>query len=32
MPWPAFANMSDEELEAIWAYLQTLPARELGDN
>jgi mono/diheme cytochrome c family protein len=32
MPWPAFANMSDEELEAIWLYLQTLPARKLGDN
>ena len=26
MPWPAFARHTDEELEAMWLYLQTLPA------
>ena len=26
MPWPAFAQMKDDELKAIWLYLQTLPA------
>jgi mono/diheme cytochrome c family protein len=24
MPWNAYANMSDTEIQAIWAYLQTL--------
>lgn len=26
MPWPAFARHTDEELEAMWLYLRTLPA------
>ncbi|MFN3902872.1 c-type cytochrome [Rehaibacterium terrae] len=26
MPWPAFRNMTDEDLEAIFAYLQSIPA------
>jgi mono/diheme cytochrome c family protein len=26
MPWPAYAGMSDDELHAIWLYLQGLPA------
>jgi hypothetical protein len=26
MPWPAFARHTDEELEAMWLYLQQLPA------
>jgi mono/diheme cytochrome c family protein len=30
MPWPTFGQMSDTELQAIWAYLQALPA--LPDN
>ena len=30
MPWGNFAQMSDTELQAIWAYLQSLPA--LPDN
>lgn len=30
MPWPTFSQMSDTELQAIWAYLQSLPA--LPDN
>ena len=25
MPWQAFSTMSDEEISALWAYLQTLP-------
>lgn len=28
MPWPVYHNMTDTELGAIWAYLQSLPARE----
>jgi mono/diheme cytochrome c family protein len=24
MPWPAYRNLSDEDLKAIWAYLRTL--------
>jgi mono/diheme cytochrome c family protein len=30
MPWPTLGQMSDTELQAIWAYLQSLPA--LPDN
>jgi cytochrome c553 len=30
MPWEYFAKMDDDELEAIWLYLQSLPAREQG--
>jgi hypothetical protein len=26
MPWPAFRNMSDEDLKSIYAYLRTIPA------
>ncbi len=26
MPWTAFSNANDTELQAIWAYLQSLPA------
>ena len=25
MPWKAFAKLSDTELEALWAYMQTVP-------
>lgn len=32
MPWMVFANLSDEELQAIWLYLQTVPAKEFGNN
>ena len=27
MPWNRFAQMTDDELDAIWLYLQSLPAR-----
>jgi hypothetical protein len=26
MPWPALAQLSDDDLKAIWAYLGTIPA------
>ena len=26
MPWKAFANLTDTELDALWAFLQTVPA------
>jgi hypothetical protein len=25
MPWPAIAQMTDDELQALWLYLQSLP-------
>jgi mono/diheme cytochrome c family protein len=28
MPWPAFGKMTDDELKAIWLYLQGLPAEQ----
>lgn len=31
MPWPAFKMMTDEELKALWLYLQTLPAKPYGN-
>lgn len=30
MPWMTYRNMSDDELKALWAYIQTVPAREAG--
>jgi mono/diheme cytochrome c family protein len=30
MPWKTIANMSDEELHAIWLYLQSVPPRPYG--
>jgi len=26
MPWPAFRNLNDDDLKAIFAYLRTIPA------
>lgn len=31
MPWPNFAQMTDEELQALWLYLQSLPAKATGN-
>ena len=31
MPWQLAGRMSDEELHAIWLYLQRVPARETGN-
>lgn len=30
MPWKYFGQMSDDELRAVWLYLQSLPALEQG--
>ena len=30
MPWTAFSEMTDDELSALWLYLQSLPAAETG--
>ena len=30
MPWPYFAQMSDVELRAIWAFLSLVPPRLSG--
>jgi mono/diheme cytochrome c family protein len=32
MPWKAFGQMSDTELKALWAYIETVPAREKGNH
>ncbi len=32
MPWKAYGQMTDTELKAVWAYLQTVPAREKGNH
>ncbi|MGW8225964.1 MAG: c-type cytochrome [Anaerolineales bacterium] len=29
MPWKSFAKFDDNELQAIWMYLQSLPAKEM---
>jgi mono/diheme cytochrome c family protein len=31
MPWQAYGQMSDAELKAVWAYLQTVPPLEKGN-
>ena len=30
MPWTSTALMTDQDIDAIWAYLQTVPAHETG--
>ncbi|MDH4124844.1 MAG: c-type cytochrome [Gammaproteobacteria bacterium] len=30
MPWRAYAQMTDTEIRALWAYLETIPAVEKG--
>jgi mono/diheme cytochrome c family protein len=32
MPWKQFAGMSDDDVQALWAFLQTLPAKPAGDH
>lgn len=32
MPWDAFSKMSDDELKAIWMYLQSVPPKQEGDS
>jgi mono/diheme cytochrome c family protein len=31
MPWQAFSAMTDEELRALWLYLQSVPAQPYGN-
>jgi mono/diheme cytochrome c family protein len=31
MPWGSYQFMNDDELKAVWAYLQSLPPREYGN-
>ena len=31
MPWPAFQHLTDEELAALWLYLQAIPAKPYGN-
>ncbi|MFC1791213.1 c-type cytochrome [Gemmatimonadota bacterium] len=31
MPWPNFGQLHDDEMEALWMYLQTVPARAFGE-
>jgi mono/diheme cytochrome c family protein len=32
MPWPFYAQMTDEELRAIWRFLQAVPPRTTGSH
>jgi cytochrome c553 len=32
MPWPYFAQMTDDELRAVWRYLQAVPPRATGSH
>jgi mono/diheme cytochrome c family protein len=31
MPWPAFKHLTDEEITALWLYLQSVPAKPYGN-
>jgi mono/diheme cytochrome c family protein len=31
MPWKATAKMTDDEIRAVWIYLQTVPSRQFGN-
>jgi hypothetical protein len=31
MPWQAMGHMTDNELKAIWLYLQSVPAKPYGN-
>lgn len=31
MPWPVLGQMSDDELQALWIYLRSAPARPYGN-
>jgi mono/diheme cytochrome c family protein len=30
MPWKTYRNMTDDELKALWAFIDTVPAKEAG--
>jgi cytochrome c553 len=31
MPWPFMKGLTDDELHAYWAYIQSLPAKQMGE-
>lgn len=31
MPWRSYRNMSDDELKALWLFIQSVPAKEAGN-
>ena len=31
MPWKSYSHMTDDELRAVYAYLQSLPPKEFGN-
>jgi hypothetical protein len=31
MPWQLYDKMTDEELEALWLFLKSLPYKEYGN-
>lgn len=31
MPWPRYGNMTDDDLKALWAFIQTVPAKPAGN-
>ena len=31
MPWKAVGQLTDDELKAMWAYLESVPAKEYGN-
>ena len=32
MPWKVYGQMTDTEIKAVWAYLQTVPPLEKGNH
>lgn len=32
MPWTSYRHMTDDELRAVWVYLQSLPPKEYGNH
>jgi mono/diheme cytochrome c family protein len=31
MPWPRYGSMTDDDLKALWAFIQTVPAKPAGN-
>ena len=31
MPWSTYRHLNDQEMDALWAYLQTRPAQPFGN-
>jgi hypothetical protein len=32
MPWTTFRDMTDEEIQALWAYLRSVPPKPFGSH